>query len=141
MSHRSQAQKRAGNALRKIEGLAGADDKRKYGNYRAYVNGLPATILTNGLGQALAMELAGSGKDVGHRLLYDHLDDWLRGGWESSPYGGARNVLDAIANGDERNYIRAQAEAMAYLEWLKKFANAMLKRLDEGDAEQSAGRD
>ena len=118
----SQAQKRARHALASIKALVNGD----YGNYVSYVNALPARIIMNGLGQALAMEKASAGKDKGHEHLFNHMQGWLLSGWEHSPYAG-NDLFAAITGGSEQDYIRAQAEAMAYLEWLKKFAAAFLK--------------
>ena len=93
----------------------------------------------SGLGQALAM--LNAGKKTGHKLLYEHMQAWLcntgNSGWQNGPYSG--DILKAIIDGDEDAYIRAQAEAMEYLEWLKKFAVAFLKsdedpNLGGGDA-------
>ena len=129
----SLAQKRACDALEKIKAI----EELPYGNYAAYVKALPANIILSGLGQALAMEKEGSRKgapsvSAGHKLLYCHLDDWLRRGWSSGPYYGLdrEDILEAIVKGSEDDYIRAQSEAMAYLDWLKKFAGALLKSPD-----------
>lgn len=128
------AQKRAKDALKKIEDLVDAGE-HSYGNYVSFIKALPATIIMSGLGQALAMENAGSAKtgDVkkGHENLFHHMDDWLRVGWPSSPYGAHNNILNAIVENSETDYIRAQAEALEYLEWLKKFAVAFLVEKDE----------
>ena len=126
--HRSQAQKRAAFALGKVTELRDGND---YGNYLSYVKALPARIIMNGLGQALAMEKAGASKDAGHQLLFAHMQDWLLNGWEHSPYRGQKDVLAAITAGPEADYIRAQGEAMAYVEWLKKFAVAYLEDKDD----------
>lgn len=139
MTGRSLAQKRGNHALSKIEEVLAGGRAERYGNYRSYVNALPAAIITNGLGQALAMEKAGGEKGkkyIGHKFLYDHLDDWLRHGWQHSPYHNDKDVLFGIVAKDEASYLAAQAEAMAYLDWLKKFANAMLAR----DKDESDGR-
>ena len=127
-SRRSQAQKRAAHALGKITALDAAGD---YGNYRSYVRALPARIIMNGLGQALAMEKAGANKDVGHEKLFEHVQDWLLDGWENSPYRSQQDLIAAITAGSEPDYIRAQGEAMAYVEWLKKFAVAYLEDKDD----------
>ncbi len=130
---RSQAQKRAAYALTAIQALQ-AKRKDEYGNYRGFVRSLPAAIVASGLGQALAMELAGSKRDKGHELLFRHLSDWLcnagQNGWASSPYRGGADIVAQLMAGDEANYIRAQEEAMALLVWLKKFAEAFLQRPD-----------
>ncbi|WP_417847042.1 type III-B CRISPR module-associated protein Cmr5 [Thalassospira povalilytica] len=134
----SLAQKRAKHALEQINSLQNADD---YGKYVPYVNALPASIITSGLGQALAMERAGC-KLSGHKFLFKHMLDWLGKGWERSPYKDkvgqagaddeqAKALFMAITEQNERDYIRAQAEALEYLEWLKKFAAAFLTDPDD----------
>lgn len=125
MSEQTLAQRRAKHALECINSLGGAS----YGNYRSYVSGLPANILMSGLGQAAATMRAGS--QPGHKQLYDHLSGWLCGGDEESPYQDG-DLLKNITTHDEDHYLHAQAEAMAYLEWLKKFATAFLEKGKEG---------
>ena len=124
---RSLGQLRAKDALEKIDALKTAND---YGNYLAYVKALPATIIMTGLGQALAMEKAGASKSgdvgAGHKNLYQHLNDWLCNGWPGRPFEDGGDLLQQISEKNEACYVRAQAEAMAYLEWLKKFAVAYL---------------
>ncbi len=136
---------RAAHALQTIEALP--DDVNKY---TSYVKGLPASILQNGLGQAMATLLAASkgddawarrpgsngGDDRGkvgdaHRLLYNHLQAWLCDVRDDAPYSqeqapdeNSTALMEAITTGGGDAYIRAQAEALAYLNWLKKFAVA-----------------
>lgn len=123
--------------LQRLAELPGKTANEVYGNYVSYVKALPATIIMSGLGQALAME--NSGKKKGHKLLYEHMNAWLCNvgghGWQNSPYRHKDNVLDAITSLDEDAYIRAQAETMEYLEWLKKFAVAFLVEKEEGGGE------
>jgi CRISPR-associated protein Cmr5 len=114
------AQRRAAHALGCINHIKDQD----HGNYKSYVSGLPANILMSGLGQAAATLRAGK-KDA-HKNLYGHLSNWLCGGDTDSPYPGG-DLLDNITKHDEDTYLHAQNEAMAYLEWLKKFAVAFLK--------------
>jgi CRISPR-associated protein Cmr5 len=132
------AQKRAAHALKQIEALNG-----KGGKYKSYVQALPATILMNGLGQALAMELAAADRNKGdhdaHKLIYLHLESWLCGKpphqakapsnlvHSDAPYKGEPDVLKAIISKPEKDYLLAQAEALAYLDWLKTFASAYLE--------------
>ena len=124
----SLAQKRAKHALAAIKTIDNSYDK-----YVSYVSGLPATIIMSGLGQALAMLKAG--KKPGHGILFLHMQSWLcnkdNKGWQNSPYKDKNDVLDAIVSKGEAEYIQAQAEAIEYLEWLKKFAVAFLQGEDE----------
>lgn len=138
--HRSTAQMRAEHALARVNSLTTEADG--YGNYASYVKALPARIIMNGLGQALAMERAGANANneavsIGHQHLYAHLQDWLLNGWQHGPYQGNDIIADLIAGG-EQDYIRAQAESMAYLEWLKKFAVAFLNEPDSNGGEDAA---
>ena len=129
------SQLRAANALMRTEELLATGN---YGKYKSYVQSLPATILMNGLGQAAAMLLAaakGNRQDP-HRLLYNHLSSWLcneKDDYSGAPYDNHQDLLRAITTEDEDHYLKAQAEALAYLEWLKKFANAYLRDDSQSD--------
>jgi CRISPR-associated protein Cmr5 len=133
MNRQTLAQRRAVHALVRIEThrKSGADN---YKNYVGYVEAQPATILMNGLGQAVATLLSkAKGKlDKPHGLLYADLQDWLCGTDEAAPFrnanGGDDKLMKSILNGGERDYFRAQTEALAYIVWIKKFANAYLER-------------
>lgn len=135
------AKVRARHALKTIEDFVPTDGRKQViGNYVSYVKGLPANILSNGLGQAMAMEAMGASKDTGHRLLCRHMNIWLLGERGSDlfprvPDAGtpppenqpARLVaMLTHAGATQDDYVRAQAEALAYLDWLKKFAVALL---------------
>lgn len=120
-------QVRAAHALARIREVDHASFA-KY--YRSYVESLPATIVMNGLGQACATLLSaahGPGEQgQAHGRLYDHVASWLcrpTGG----VYPGANSLIDAVINGGQGEYVHAQAEALAYLVWLKKFAQAYLR--------------
>jgi len=126
----SLAQKRAADALKNIETLK---DKGEYGKYVSYVKSLPAEIIMSGLGQAMA--LVRSKKLAGYDPLYQHLNDWLCKG---RPYASGDLITNIVSN-SEADYIRAQAEAMAYLEWLKKFAVALLD--DDKNSQKEVGDD
>jgi len=121
---RTLEQKRAEEALGNIRELAQIDP----GHYVSYVSSLPATIVSSGLGQALATLLAKAKNQPmePHRILYDHLAAWLA---EQIPElaGPPEQVIDKLMANDENVYLRAQGEALAYLHWLKQFARAYLR--------------
>jgi CRISPR-associated protein Cmr5 len=124
-------------ALQQLRDESGKPAPSPATQYRAYVRSLPATILANGLGQALAMELAGAAKREGHGLLIDHVCAWLTDeqGWQHSPYRGtvpdnnyrSIRLINAIIHGTGDHLVLAQFETMAYLKWLKKFAEALIE--------------
>jgi CRISPR-associated protein Cmr5 len=136
VSGRSLDQQRAAHALKCIDELATGPKAAKY---VSYVKALPATILTCGLGQALATELAA--KDEAHDKLAEHVARWLLEapgsmyGKEPPQSDHARQLLHRIVKGDQRAYVWAQAEAIAYVGWLKKPAVAFLSQQDRANPE------
>ena len=119
-------QERAADALEKVRRLAERDD---YGHYPSYVSRMPSMIIMSGLGQACAMMLAQARGDASdpHRVLFDHLQSWLCRSDHLAPYSGSSDLMKAIVNGSQRNYVNAQAETLAYLSWLKRFSQAYLQ--------------
>lgn len=130
---RSTEQRRAASALRAVRRV-GDGEPRVAAEYRSYVAALPATVRGNGLGQAMATLLAQARgcTDTGHALLYQHLSDWLCGGDPYSPYPSG-DLLEHLIEHDQRRYVLAQSEALAYLEWLKRLATAFLTKADAPD--------
>lgn len=125
MSEQTLGQKRAAHALKAINKLV---EQKKYGHFGSYVQRLPATIVMNGLGQAMAGELAAGrgGKDDderAHRTLFELVESWLQ---ESKAYSSESGLMESIVKSSQEDYVRAQAEALAYLDWLKKFSQAYL---------------
>lgn len=135
-------QKRAAFALRVVRDLE-SEDPRTRKSYTAYAKSLPANIVMAGLGQAVAMAMSKAGGSEGASAggdkaawtaLLRHLEQWLlREAGGASPYSGAPDerrpglaLVKAVTEGDQRAYLAAQAEALAILGWLKKFANALL---------------
>lgn len=118
------------NCIRDLEERTRSDERFDYGHYVSYVSALPATIVMNGLGQALTTQLAKAkgGTDHARRLLYNHLAGWLSHQFLDLrvPDGDLPKVIDRLMEGDQDLYVRAQSEAMAYLNWLKQFARACL---------------
>ena len=119
-------QRRAKHALTKIKERK---NQTRQSDYLSYVKALPASILQNGLGQAMATLLAAakSRNDDPHLHLYQDVEDWLCGNDENAPYQNTTNLLEAITSNDQKHYLRAQSEAQSYLDWLKKLASAYLK--------------
>ena len=118
-------QRRAKHALERIK--THQKDGTKQSEYLSYVKALPATILQNGLGQAMATLLAAAkGKENDpHQHLYKDVQSWLCSNNEDATFSKG-DLLEAITSNDQQHYLKAQAEAQAYLIWLKKFAAAFL---------------
>jgi len=114
MAMQSIEQERAKAALQWAE--QGVDD-----DSLSAATGMPAMILMNGLGQTAAFYKSKGGR---HEKLYKLMSDWLK--QPGKPYAG-KDLLSGITSGDAKEYRAAQAEALAYLQWVKKFAKAYSK--------------
>lgn len=130
-------QLRAAHALGKVQALTEATDELKK-RYRAYVERLGPAIVMNGLGQALATERAAAGANPSssdehaHAELYQNVHAWLCRA-DKGVYPAADDLLGAIVTHEEPDYLRAQAEALAWIEWHKKFCRAMLPRPEQAE--------
>ena len=120
------AQKRAKHALAQVTAMPQDDE-----HIASQIAGFPAMILMSGFGQACAFYLS-KGKSTNGlpmKLAYEALQSWLTS--RDRPYSKhPRQLMCAITESDAATYRLAQAEALAYLDWLKKFAVAFLKRTD-----------
>lgn len=131
-------QERAIHSLKKVkeieENYKNKGEEQLADDYAGYVVRLPADIISNGLGQALAQLLAAAkGKEEDpHYLVYRDLQDWLCRNDPKAPYPGANDLLEAIVSNDRKRYQWALGEAMAWLEWHKKLSVAYLKK-SEGE--------
>lgn len=131
--YRTIDQRRAEHALQQIVEIKDCND----GYYISYVSALPATIVMNGLGQALLTLKAKEKerKDDSHGFLYKHVTKWLaKQVKELKACENGSNVIQKLMENDQTVYLIAQAEAMAYLNWLKQFSRAYLKE-KEGQSE------
>jgi len=98
------------------------DNHKSYrGDYGSLARSVPTDIQMNGLGQMLAFWRA-KGKDY-HKKIYADLSMWLQTRIpESKP-----DVLEwVMQKANTNDYRRATAEAMVFLQWLKRFAEAEL---------------
>jgi CRISPR-associated protein Cmr5 len=131
---RTVGQRRAANALERVRKLSGrSDDFQQL--YSAYVDRLGPAILMNGLGQALAMMRANAGskpsnaREVAHHELYLSVQQWLCR--DDGVYPESSDLLQSVTENGESDYLHAQAEALAWLEWHKKLCHASFPKGEE----------
>ena len=127
---RSMDQERAEFALEKIKAIRGGADQSHKVEVRRYLNNLPALIRMNGLGQALAF-FRMKGEGTAHDTIYRMVGAWLcDASSKGRIFSENADVLTAITQSDMAHYMAAQNEALALLQWLKKFAVALLPNED-----------
>lgn len=137
-------QQRAKFALDAVKEVAEQLTEKSKKEYQSYASALPFMIHANGLGQAAAFYRS-KGKEPNdpHRLLYNLLSNWLTGenvnnlaGFQkvNQPFHKHHDLLIGITESDMHTYLAAQAEAMAFLEWVKRFADALIEtKKDKSD--------
>ncbi len=132
-------QRRAKHAWRTVQQVIGLTGKGTDGakeKFGSEVKKLPMRIMVSGLGPALAFLEAKKEPQI----LLDALSEWVlkeRGiGTERGiPKGRQETLLGAIVEGNSEILRRATEETLAYLQWLKRFAEA------EGLGKDDAGGD
>lgn len=124
------SQKRAAVALKEIQEINSLvkSDKEKDA-FAKLAASAPAMILQNGLGQTLVFCLAKSKQKLDkHHLLFSSLANWLSRDLSSIPQD-ENKFLEVLNTGlSVEKYLLWQREALAYLEWLKRYAAAFLEK-------------
>jgi len=132
-NQRTLEQKRADFAWQKIQDVKKNLTQKAQEEYSSLVKKAPADIQTNGLGQTVAFWYAkgyeqGERKDGGktpHFQALNHLTEWLKSPDALAlPTDHLVKWVSETAKVDE--YRRATTEAIAFLVWLKRFAEAEL---------------
>lgn len=134
---RTMAQKRAEYALEQVLKVMNEKDEKSRNDFKSFSAGAPSMILQNGFGQALAFWLAKGTKDGRrketdkHIELFDMVKNWLSLKTKDFNNTFAKEkdrtkLMQELLAMDQRQYLTAQNETLALLEWIKRFANADL---------------
>ena len=126
------SQKRSRFALEQLERIPVNKD---FANLTA---GLPAMILGNGFGHALAFLISKATKDgqlsvkEKHYAAFAIIARWLK---ERGiiPDDEPKPLLTNLSAMSQEQYLRAQDEALLVLEWVKRYANSALFLEEQGE--------
>jgi len=124
---RTREQQRASQAWSDIQEVKEQLQEPAQKEYGSLARRVPTLVITNGLGQTLAYLKAKAKNEQSdhYGLMYRHLSRWTMG--TVSPQGG--DLLRWVqGEADSVTYRWATVEALAYLGWLKRFAEAELPR-------------
>lgn len=116
---RTLGQQRAAYCLEQLEKLPCKRD-----DFKPLSAGLPSMILQNGFGQTLAF-LQAKGKDK-HLAAFQIIASWLVERNLLEVDRPPVEILTKISQMPQAQYLQAQRETLAMLEWLKRYANAAL---------------
>lgn len=112
-------QQRSAFALQKVQTVFCIPVSKDVANF---VVGVPTLVLENGLGQTLAFLL--SKQKTEHTNICDILRDWLGQEIQALQTKDNFSFLQKLAVLEQHSYLRAQQEALALLQWLKRYARA-----------------
>lgn len=131
-------------------------EKRKdiFDKYESLVKGFPAIITNNGLGQAVAYLFSKSKTEDGslsaEGLLLSHLEKWLCKSelnedvaYYPRPYDEEYNenkpgvLLESIREKDSTRYRQATLEALAFINYLRRFASGLEISRTRGENHES----
>jgi CRISPR-associated protein Cmr5 len=102
--------------------------------YKAYVKKMPMLIKTNGLGAAMAFAFAKGAKggkvetNTPWGLLYSQIEDWLKKDEKGliTDFEKGR-IAKFLAETDSYTYRAVTVEVLAFLSWLRRFAEALIE--------------
>lgn len=106
------------------------EDKRigKFENYRSYVKKMPSLIQVNGLGQALAFCYQ---KEKEYEAIYQALHEWFQEKYPHAFQGDKKEFVQVVINLPSAEYRLWTMEALALLNWMRKFVDGMAKENEE----------
>ncbi len=127
---RSLEQQRAKVAWEFISSYKNAhQNKEEQAKMRSLALGAPAEIQMIGLGQALAFWNAKAAKkdsEKHHKNFYNAISIWVKGRLN---WSGNEALLEWVVNtASTSDYRRATVEALAFIKWLKYFAEGELEK-------------
>lgn len=94
-------------------------------SYRSYVKKMPSLIQVNGLGQALAFCYQ---KRKEYRVIYDQLHTWLKEKYPKYFEEHKKEFVEVVIGLNSADYRVLTMEALALLNWMRKFADGMAKQ-------------
>jgi CRISPR-associated protein Cmr5 len=121
---RSLEQRRAAQAWDRVQEVKSQNYKK---DYLSLARSAPADIQSSGLGQTLAFWRAKK-KDEEKEALYQHVAAWVKTQVRFTQPSDLLEWIMKQARTDE--YRRATTEAIAFLSWVKRFAEAELEVKD-----------
>lgn len=119
--------KRAEFALQEIEKFYTNNTSTIDEKTANFIQRLPTMILINGIGQTMAFLLSKNGPEK-HAKVFAYLKDWLRNKFPrlDTKENNATDYdfLVWLSRREVKTYILMQNEAIAIIQWLKRYARA-----------------
>jgi len=120
---------RAEFAYNCVKGADTSLNEKKIKEYLSYTKRIPTMILTNGLGQTLAFVKSKGESGNVYELLYKQIAKYLKSGSSTriKMPEGKNDLLEWIISCNSPEYRYITQELLAFLNWLKRFAEGIIK--------------
>lgn len=122
-----------GRAAKAYEYVEAGAKLSKAKEYKAYVKKMPMLIKTNGLGAAITFAFAkGASNGIANQrdpwgLLYHQIETWLKEGQPNLSNARDMTLAKILTETSSTNYRSMTVEVLALLNWLKRFADALIE--------------
>jgi CRISPR-associated protein Cmr5 len=111
------------------------DEYYKKSEYRSRVKKIPTMILSNGLGQTLAFIKSKSKEGNAYELIYKQITDYMKSEHPSriNMPNGEDDLTKWVINVDSSTYRYITQEILAFLNWLRRFAEGLIKEKEDAN--------
>jgi CRISPR-associated protein Cmr5 len=109
------------------------DNSKKQKEYKSYARKIPTMILSNGLGQTLAFIKAKSEKGNAYDLIYKQLTEYMKSDHTARIKMPQEkdDLVEWVISCDSSKYRYITQEILAFLNWLKRFAEGLIEEEEE----------
>lgn len=99
--------------------------------YKGHIKRIPTYIITNGLGATLAFIF---GKDDTYKTIYSHIESWLKKDEKHLiDLSNGKTLVEEIVEIDSSRYRAITIEVLAFVNWLKRFADGLIEEEEEAN--------
>jgi CRISPR-associated protein Cmr5 len=111
------------------------DNSKKQKEYKSYTRKIPTMILSNGLGQTLAFVKAKSEKGNAYDLIYSQLTEYMKSAHtvRIQMPKEKNDFVEWVISCDSSKYRYITQEILAFLNWLRRFAEGLIEVEEEGE--------
>jgi CRISPR-associated protein Cmr5 len=109
------------------------DNSKKQKEYKSYTRKIPTMILSNGLGQTLAFVKAKSEKGNAYDLIYSQLTEYMKSAHtvRIQMPKEKNDFVEWVISCDSSKYRYITQEILAFLNWLRRFAEGLIEGVEE----------
>ncbi|MDY6991418.1 MAG: type III-B CRISPR module-associated protein Cmr5 [Pseudomonadota bacterium] len=101
-------------------------------DYKPYVKKIPMLIKTNGLGATIAYIKSKSKEGDAYSAIYKNISEWLV---KKGIISEKDELIEVIIQINSSEYRQITIEVLAFLNWLKRFADGLIQKSEENESD------